>query len=148
MDEVWGFSQIGLTENAKEILQVCAPDGLYRWNNFPFGPKQGPGICQQFNDFAFKGLEDTNIYIDDFHTANKTFEEHIDSLVKLLGRGREHGVQWRLSKCRFCQEEVTLVGFNVSSKGRTPDPTKVTALREWPWPEGISDLTSIFAFAN
>lgn len=148
MDEVWGFSQMELSDRAAEILQVCTPLGLMRWRNFPFGPKQGPGICQQFNDFAFQGLGDTNIYVDDFHTANRTFEEHVEAVKKLLERGREHGVQWRISKCRFCQKEVTLVGFNVSSKGKTPDPEKVRPLKKWPEPKCIADLTSMFAFAN
>ena len=69
-------------------------------------------------------------------------------MVALLERGREHGVQWRLTKCTWCQPSVTLIGFKVSAAGRKPDPAKVKALKEWPQEQSIEDLTSMFHFAN
>ena len=128
MDMVWGFSQIELSERAQHILTIVTRSGLRRWRYLPMGPQQGPGICQGFNDHAFGDLEQSSIFVDDFHTGSPTFEEHLASLVALLERGRHHGVQWRLSKCVFCQTRVVLIGFEVSDKARTPDPAKVAAL--------------------
>lgn len=86
--------------------------------------------------------------MDDFHRANETFEERVKSLQELLDKGRELGVQWRLSKCRFCHPEVTLTGFNVSAKGKTLDPAKVEALKKSPSPTCLVDVASQFAVAN
>ena len=148
MDMVWGFSQIQLSEKAQRILTIVTKSGLRRWKYLPMGPKQGPGICQGFNDFAFGDLEATSVFVDDFHTGSKTFEEHIADLKELLERGRQHGVQWRLSKCHFFQPKVRLIGFEMSEAGRLPDPEKVTALRNWPVEESLSDVVSLFHFAN
>ena len=41
-----------------------------------------------------------------------------------------------------------LIGFEVSEKGRFPDPSKVEALRNWPEEEQLADLNSMFHFAN
>ena len=82
MDMVWGFSQIQLTERAQRIWTIVTSAGLKRWKYLPFGPKQGPGICQSFNDHAFGDLEATVIFVDDFCTASDTFDEHIADVKK------------------------------------------------------------------
>ena len=46
MDMVWGFSQLELPDRAQRILTIVTRQGLHRWKYLPFGPKQGPGICQ------------------------------------------------------------------------------------------------------
>ena len=113
------------------------------------GPKQGPGICQGFNDEAFTDFEEwLSIFVDDFHIGSMTFEEHIQFLKLLLERGRYHGVQWRITKCSSCQSKAHLIGFEVSAAGRSPDTNKVKALHDWPEPAGLNDIHSMFAFAN
>ena len=148
MDMVWGFSQIPITTRMQRILTICTSAGLYRWRYLPMGPKQGPGICQGFVDNSFGDLDPTSVFVDDFHTGSGTFEEHVDDMEQLLQRGRQYGVQWRITKCVWCQSEVTLIGFRVSAEGRKPDPAKVEALRTWPKEESLADLNSMFHFAN
>ena len=86
--------------------------------------------------------------MDDFHTTSDTFEEHVKAIKTLLERGRLHGVEWRLSKCHWCQPKVILVGFEISAEGRRPDQSKVEALRKWPKETELADLNSMFHFAN
>ena len=88
------------------------------------------------------------MFVDDFHTASDTFEEHVKAVKTLLERGRLHGVEWRLSKCHWCQPKVVLVGFEISAEGRRPDPSKVEALYNWPKETELADLNSLFHFAN
>ena len=77
-----------------------------------------------------------------------TFEEQVVSMKRLFQKGREHGVQWRLTKCSFCYPSVVLIGFKVSAHGRQPNPSKVKAPKEWPEEQSIEDLVSMFHFAN
>ena len=69
------------------------------WKYLPMGPKQGPGICQGFNDHTFGDQENFSVFVADFHVGTDTFEEQVESMKRLFQRGREHGVQWRLTKC-------------------------------------------------
>ena len=117
MDEVWGFSQISLSERAQKILTIVTKAGLKRWRYLPFGPKQGPGICQGFNDHVFGHLDATAVFVDDFATSSDTFEDHMDDLEALMKVGDEHGVEWKLSKCYFFQPTVDLLGFQVGEHG-------------------------------
>ena len=45
------------------------------WKYLPMGPKQGPGICQGFNDHTFGDQENLSVFVDDFHVGTDTFEE-------------------------------------------------------------------------
>ena len=111
------------------------------------GSEAGPRDCQGFNDHTFGDQENLSVFVDDFHESSDTFEEQVVSMKRLLQRGREHGVQWRLTKCSFCYPSVTLIGFRVSAHGRQPDPSKNKALKEWPEEQSIEDLVSMFHFA-
>ena len=55
------------------------------------GPKQGPGICQGFNDHTFEVCVNTNIFVDDIHVDSTTLEEHISDLKGLFETGRKAG---------------------------------------------------------
>ena len=75
-------------------------------------------------------------------------ESEIADVKKLLDRGKFHGVEWRLTKCTWCQDKVVMIGFEVSKDGRKPDPAKVTALKNWPEETELADVNSMFHFAN
>ena len=44
--------------------------------------------------------------------------------------------------------EVPYLGLIVTTKGIKMDPTKVTAIRDWPEPQNISDVRCLLGFAN
>ena len=147
-DMAWGFSQISWTHAAQVIFTIATKWGLKWWSKVTFGLKQGPGICQSSNDSVFGNLENTNVYVDDFHTGTMTCEEHIETLIEMFERGREHGVQWKITKCKWVHKKVILVGFECSKAGRKPDPEKVAQLEKWPLQDGLGDLRSLYHFAN
>ena len=73
MDMAWGFSQIPIDKEASKLWTIATPSSLLRHRYLPMGPKQGPGICQSFNDSRFGHLEATQFFVDDFHIGSPPF---------------------------------------------------------------------------
>ena len=154
LDCVWGFEQIDLDEASQEICSTITPFGVWKTKKLPMGVKQGPGIYQHMQDSAFQnhfkpdGDKLCNVFFDDTHVGDHTAAEHIVNLVQVLTIARQSGIQYRLEKCVFFQQEIMLIGFLCSKEGRKPDPKKIKQLREWPPYKGCPDISSHLAFCN
>ena len=154
LDCVWGFSGLACDEDTSLLLSVITPAGVFKTKKLPFGPRQGPAIYQSVQErifgSAFKTCGDplVDIFVDDSHVGDADEESHFASLIQLLKLARQHGLQYRLSKCVFFQPECVLLGNIVGRHGRRPDPKKVSQLKEWPAPKSCADIMSFLAFAN
>ena len=118
------------------------------------GVQQGPGIYQHLQDTAFcneykdNGEKLALTFFDDTKMGDRTLEEHVDTLSRVLTVARKYNIQYRLTKCEFFQKEVLLLGFVCSEHGRTADPKKTKQLREWPEYRSCADIVSHVAFCN
>ena len=163
LDLVWGFNQLEIDKSTGELLQLVTRRGILRPKVLFFGPKQGPGLFQGFMDHVFGGLRDKrgdeycSIFMDDVSISTEGFEgdsdddvvqRHIEHCECFLTAAKAHGVQFKLSKCRWATLEVKLLGFQLGNGCRSVDPGKVKAMREWPEPKIVEDIVSFRAFAN
>ena len=82
---------------------------------------------QRVMELALKGLQwhTLIIYVDDVILFSKTFDEHRDRLQEVLQRFRDANLKLKPKKCELFKEEVTFLGFKVSSEGLKTDPNKV-----------------------
>src|SRR5215469_10874723 len=53
-----------------------------------------------------------------------------------------------LNKCQFFRETLTFLGFQVSSKGVSPDPNKLKTLQHLKAPTDVSEIRSLLGFFN
>ncbi|XP_057250790.1 uncharacterized mitochondrial protein AtMg00860-like [Beta vulgaris subsp. vulgaris] len=61
---------------------------------------------------------------------------------------RENQLYAKFSKCEFWMEEVAFLGHIVSKKGISVDPSKITAVSEWPKPRNVTDIRSFLGLAG
>jgi hypothetical protein len=54
----------------------------------------------------------------------------------------------KLSKCRFGVQEVTFLGYVISTEGIKMDPAKIAPILEWNTPTCVKDVQSFVGFAN
>lgn len=77
-----GYSQFPVTDRASKLLAAISPDGVWRWNGLPLGPKNGPPFFQKVMKRIFK--EGLNVYVlvymDDIVVFSDSFEDHCDHL--------------------------------------------------------------------
>ncbi|XP_039059943.1 uncharacterized protein LOC120203853 [Hibiscus syriacus] len=64
----------------------------------------------------------------------KSLSEHAEHLRIILSTLRGEHLYANLKKCAFCTNQVTFLGFIVSSQGLAVDPEKIKAIQEWPEP--------------
>lgn len=61
-------------------------------------------------------------YLDDVLCYVKTFEEHVETILKVLQALQRHGVKLRPEKCDLFKQEVSYVGHLVSAEGVKVEP--------------------------
>jgi len=53
-----------------------------------------------------------------------------------------------LSKCAFAQSQISYLGHVISEKGVATDPSKVSAVVQWPIPQNVKELRSFLGLAG
>ena len=74
--------------------------------------------------------------------SNKTKEEHLEHIRKVLQRLKEEKLLINLKKCSFMQEDIVYLGFVISTDGLKMDRKKVKVILEWPTPTNMGEVRS------
>lgn len=88
------------------------------------------------------------VFFDDILIYSPTFEahlQHIRLVLELLAKD-----QWKLtlSKCSFAQREIAYLGHVISEAGVGTDPSKLTAIQQWPVPTSTKELHDFLGLAG
>ena len=67
-------------------------------------------------------------------------EEHTAHLRSVLDCLLAHRLYANQKKCLFGQDKVEYLGHIISARGVSADPSKLSAMREWPTPQTIREL--------
>ncbi|WVZ83697.1 hypothetical protein U9M48_030818 [Paspalum notatum var. saurae] len=75
------------------------------------------------------------------HTGHYEFRLVLEVLAK---------DQWKvkLSKCTFASQQIAYLGHVISAGGVATDPSKVTAVSNWPTPKSVKELRSFLGLAG
>ena len=124
--------------------------GLYEFTVLPFGLCNAPATFQRLmNDVFRPHLDDfVLVYLDDVLIYSKTPEEHLRHLRQVFDLLRLHRLHGKLSKCEFGVHTITFLGHVLSADGIHPDPSKVSAIKDWPTPGSVADLRSFLGLSN
>ncbi|KAH9251014.1 hypothetical protein BASA81_011190 [Batrachochytrium salamandrivorans] len=61
------------------------------------------------------------------------------AVQSVLGVLRDNGLYCKAEKCHFYQTEIKYLGYIISSNGIRMDPSKISAVQEWPTPRKYDD---------
>ena len=152
LDFMSGFWQVELDPESAELTTFVLPNyEMYRWTVMPFGLCNSPSSFQRLMNTVFVDLVATGnciVYVDDVLIANKTFEEHLDTLEKCFKRLIECGLKLKLSKASFCQRELTYLGHTISEEGIAPSEDNVKKLLDYPSPRDRRTVESLLGLLN
>ena len=71
---------------------------------------------------------------------NKTWEEHLKHLDKVLSILEEHSLYAKMSKYEFGMKEMLYLGHIISEKGVQVDMEKIQAIRDCPAPKIVIEF--------
>ena len=136
MDLQSGYHQIPLHPEDRQKTAFITADVLYQFKVLPFGLRNAPSTFQKTMEVVLAGLKWTAclIYIDDAVVFAPTFEEHLLRLDQVLSCLRKANFKLKLSKCRFGETKLKVLGHVVDATGIAPDPEKLQAVTDIPSP--------------
>jgi hypothetical protein len=145
-----GFHQIRLKpgEEFKTAFQTHC--GHYEFKVMAFGLTGAPGTFQEaMNSTLAPYLRIfVLVFFDDILIYSANYEDHlvhIRLVFELLAKD-----QWKikLSKCSFAQRKIAYLGHVISEQGVGTDPSKVSAISQWPTPTSAKQLRSFLGLAG
>ena len=101
-------------------------------------------------DKPFGDLNFQILYPDDILVFGSTFEETLFRLETMLSRLSTLNLKVKPEKCQLFRKKVRYLGHVVTREGTSPDPEKVRAVSEWPWPrpESLRDLRGFLGLSG
>ena len=142
------YNQVELSREAKNLLTLNTPLGLFRPTRLPFGVSTAMAIFQEKIDKTLFGIPNTVCRVDDICITGSNDEEHRANVTQVVNKLEQAGYRCRLDKCEFYKDSVIYLGHKVSSEGISPVEDKVKTLKEAPYPENLSELVSFVGAIN
>lgn len=150
LDLASGYHQIPIAEESRHKTAFVTPDGQYEYNRMPFGLANAPAVFQRA---IHKILSKSKagyviIYMDDILIPSKTFEEGLQRLEEVLTLIREAGLTLKMEKCKFFQEQIDFLGFQIDKDGIRPGVQKVEAVSKFPAPRNQHEVRRFIGLAG
>ena len=150
LDLASGYHQIPMAEDDKPKTAFSTLYGHYEFNRMPFGLKNAPATFQRLMNSVLTGLQGLEclVYLDDIVVYGASLEEHNKRLEKILQRLRGSNLKLQPEKCEFLRKEVIYLGHIISENGILPDPSKLTAIHEFPTPKKVKEVQAFIGLAG
>jgi hypothetical protein len=147
---VFVFNNIRMKKEQKYLTAFRTRFGLYEFLVMPFGLTGAFAIFQKFmNDILRKYLNVFCIaYLDDILIYNRTREEHLSHVRKVLEFLRQAGLYAKIQKCEFFNNETIFLGVIVGKDGIRMDPQKIEIIQNWQIPSCLTDVQAFIGFSN
>ena len=118
-----GYYHIKLCFLSRKLYTKVPPWGKYEYQN--------PYIFHEKMNKLFHGLDYIRTYIDDLLIINnKSFEDWMIKLDKVLNKQISICFKWNAEKFLFARNELVFLGFRISREGITPLPDKEEAIKK------------------
>jgi hypothetical protein len=115
-----------------------------------FGPSNCPAHFQSIMNEIFKSLlgKAVEIYLDDIVIYSLTIEEHWIHVKQALEILRLNKLFCKLEKCSFGSQSISFLGYIISNRGISMDPSKIRSILDWPAPTSLKQLQEFLGFCN
>lgn len=88
------------------------------------------------------------VFFDDILVFSPTYEQHLEDLKQVFALLQSEQWHIKLSKCSFAKQKIKYLGHIISAEGIATDPTKVTAIVNWPIPVNVKDVNGFLGLAR
>jgi hypothetical protein len=149
LDCTSGYWNIPLHVNSRPLTGFVANSESFEWLRMNFGLRNSAATYQRAMEKILRPhAKHATAYIDDISVYSNSWNEHLHHLDGVLQTIEESGFKLRLSKCKFAQQQIKLLGQIVGNGERRVDPKKVEAVQEIKIPKTKKELQSFIGIIN
>lgn len=136
------YWQIPLDEKSRDYTAFRAGKNLYRFKVMPFGLKGAPITQTKLMNrvLGFDLEPHVYVYLDDIIITSKSLAEHFRLLKTVAERLRDANLTISLEKSKFCQKQISYLGYTLSEKGLAIDSTKIQSILDYATPRTLKDV--------
>ena len=108
-----------------------------------------PSKFQKAVDCTLQGIPGIICYLDGILVVSKgTLTEHNEVVQKVLSRFGEEGFALKLPKCEFAVNKLEWLGFDIHSKGYSPNFSKNDVIKSFASTKTLGELHSFMGTLN
>uniref|UniRef100_A0A8C6NKF8 Gypsy retrotransposon integrase-like protein 1 n=1 Tax=Nothobranchius furzeri TaxID=105023 RepID=A0A8C6NKF8_NOTFU len=126
------------------------PNGHYEYLVMPFGLTNAPAVFQALVNDVLRDMVGrfVFVYLDDVLVFSPDLDTHRRHVRAVILRLLQNNLFIKAEKCEFHKASMSFLGFILSPNQISMDPTKVTAVVDWPPPTDRKQLQRFLGFAN
>ncbi|XP_041471762.1 uncharacterized protein K02A2.6-like [Lytechinus variegatus] len=148
IDLKWGYHQLELDANSRDVTTFVTHCGLYRYKRLLFGINAAPEIYQYEIHRVIQGIPGVANISDDIIVHARSREEHDVRLRAVLAKLGEAGLTVNAQKCKFGVTELDFMGHRLTSEGLNPAKAKVEAVANAREPQNETEMRSFLGLVN
>ena len=126
------FLSIPVAEESKKYLAITTPFGVFLPQRTPFGLKTSPSAFCSCMNIVLNGINFASYYMDDILIGAESEEEMIKHLKIIFKRLNDHNLKIQLSKTKFFETEIKVLGTIFSAQGKRVCPKRTQAINDFP----------------
>ena len=134
IDMTKGYWQLPLKESDKEKTAFLTPEGKFQFRFLPFGLMTAGAQFTKLMRLVLEGITNVVSYIDDVLIYSSDWQEHLETLEKVLGRLRAANLGVKPSKCCIAFHSVEFLGHEVGQGTRKACPKLLSKIADAPRP--------------
>src|SRR5260370_36852307 len=144
------YHLVHIAEGDELKTAFCTWYRSFEWMVMPFGLSNAPASFQRFINEVLGELMDVCMVgsLDDIIIYSDSLESHWDHVHGVLQCLWKAGLYANLKKCKFHTDTMEYLGFILLPNGLQMDPSKVSAIMEWPELQKVKDVQAFLGFAN
>ena len=148
LDLKWGYHQLELTPESREITTFVTHCGLFRYKRLLFGVNSASEQYQHEIQTALAGIDGQENISDDIIVHGKDRAEHDARLELVIKRLGERGLTLNAAKCQFSMDTLTFVGMVLSGNGISCAAEKVEAVTNAREPQNATETRSFLGLVH
>jgi hypothetical protein len=150
LDGYFGYHQIPIHPDDQSKTTFTCLYGTYAYRRISFGLCNAPASFQRYTMSIFFDMieEIMEVFMDDFSVYEKTFDDCLKNLDKVLQRCEEKHLVLNWEKYHFIVREEILLGHLVSERGIEVNRTKLEVIEQLHPPVNVRGIRSFLGHAG